>query len=510
MLFSIFLILGGLPGGPSPSGIGADVQAYRFSIVLSDSTNRIQGLAGIQVRFTENETSFRLDLEKTMTVSAVTEGGRPVRYAQDASGVTLRVHADANSVHTYAVTYVGIPRDGLIISSNKFGHRTFFGDNWPDRAHCWLPCVDHPWNKAPVEFLVTAPAHYQVVAGGRKTEERDLPGGMHFTHWVEKVPLPTKVMVIGVADFAIQRLPDVGGIPLYTYVFPENKERGFHDYAVAARILPFYIRNIGPYAYEKLANVQSKTIFGGMENASAIFYFEGSVGNPGLERLMAHEIAHQWFGDAVTEGSYAHLWLSEGFATYMTHLYMEHTYGADSLKAGLRLDRNRIIAFTRYSSRPVVDVHRVGGYMALLDTNSYQKGSWVLHMLRREIGDSLFWRGIRLYFARYDGRNAHTQSFRRVMEEVSGINLETFFHQWIYSPGIPLLRLSIAGHMLKVEQAQSQPFSFPLEYTIGDDPRVFRVRIHRKITLIPLPPQTTGQIHADPGVNLLADIRVNP
>jgi aminopeptidase N len=96
------------------------------------------------------------------------------------------------------------------------------------------------------------------------------------------------------------------------------------------------------------------------------------------------------------------------------------------------------------------------------------------------------------------------------MEEVSGINLETFFHQWIYSPGIPLLRLSIAGHMLKVEQAQSQPFSFPLEYTIGDDPRVFRVRIHRKITLIPLPPQTTGQIHADPGVNLLADIRVNP
>ena len=108
-------------------------------------------------------------------------------------------------------------------------------------------------------------------------------------------------MVIGVADFAIDHPADVGNIPLYTYVFPESKDAGFKSYQVAKEILPYYIKMIGPYAYEKLANVQSKTIFGGMENASAIFYFENSVSSKGIEELMAHEIAHQWFGDAASE-----------------------------------------------------------------------------------------------------------------------------------------------------------------------------------------------------------------
>ncbi|MFD2144179.1 M1 family aminopeptidase [Mucilaginibacter antarcticus] len=272
----------------------------------------------------------------------------------------------------------------------------FFGDNWPNRAHNWLPCVDEPADKASVSFTVTAPDHYQVVANGVKGIETALPGQLKITRWSETAQLPTKVMVIGVAEFAIDHPKDVDDIPVYTYVFPENAAAGFRSYAVAGEILPFYIKNIGPYDYKKLANIQSKTIFGGMENAGAIFYSENSVTEKGIESLMAHEIAHQWFGDAVSEKSFHHLWLSEGFATYLTNYYLESKYGVDSLKALLAEQRAKIFKFERTGLKPVIDTTVTGDYMLLLNPNSYEKGAWVLHMLRRKIGDGAFLKDLTL------------------------------------------------------------------------------------------------------------------
>ena len=245
-----------------------------------------------------------------------------------------------------------IPADGLIISKNKYGDRTFFSDNWPDRAHNWLPCNDHPFDKASVEFIVTAPEHYQVVSNGLQIEETSLPDHLKLTHWKEDVPLPTKVMVIGAANFAVNYVGNVDCIPIYSWVYAEDRDNGFQHYAVAKDILPWYIKNIGPYAYKKLANVQSKTIFGGMENASAIFYFENSVNDDTLDALFAHEIAHQWFGNSACEADWPHLWLSEGFATYMAHLYLESKYGVDSFNKRMVIDRMKIIAIckkTKYS-----------------------------------------------------------------------------------------------------------------------------------------------------------------
>ena len=505
-----------------------DVQHYGFSLFLSDSTNHIEGRADVTVRFLSASSVLHLDLvppgakDSGMRVRTVTEGGRAVVFIRDRTGLSLRVRARAGSLHTYRVSYGGIPADGLIISTNKFGHRAFFGDNWPDRAHQWLPCIDRPADKAAVDFTVTAPAHYQVVAPGVKIEEVSLSRHRRRTHWRERVPLPTKVMVIGVADFAVSPPDSVLGIPLYTYVFPENKEQGFRDYAVAARILPYYIRRIGPYAYEKLANVQSKTIFGGMENASAIFYFENSVGSRGMEELMAHEIAHQWFGDAVTETDYQHLWLSEGFATYMTHLYMEDRYGADTLRKGMAADRKKVLALALRHPSPVVDTAVHGGYMRLLNANSYQKGGWVLHMLRRELGDSVFWEGIRRYFARYDGHNASTESFRAVMEEVSGRDLGPYFTQWLYTPGVPEIKVTWASADggawdLRVEQVQPQLYAFPLEYSMGADSTganaaggaLHTLRITDRVTLVRLPAGVAPRdVRIDPDVNLLADIKI--
>jgi aminopeptidase N len=496
-----------------------DVQHYQFSLLLNDAGNNIRGKADITVLFREGTEKFSLDLVKKnstgkgMQVSSVKEGDKVLRFRQDSTTLQIYTAATAGSLHTYTIIYEGIPADGLIIGPNKFGHRGFFGDNWPNRAHNWLPCVDHPSDKATVDFIITAPDHYQVVANGSKEEEKALPNHYRLTHWKESAPLSPKVMVIGVAGFAIDHPGDVQGIPVYNYVFTENKEQGFKSYSVALQILPFYMEKIGPYPFEKQGNVQSRTRFGGLENASAIFYFENSVTAPGIESLMAHEIAHQWFGDAATETLWQHLWLSEGFATYMTHCYLEHKYGPDTLKKGMAKDREKVLSFEKKRLTPVVDTTVKGDYMQLLNPNSYEKGGWVLHMLRRRLGDTLFWKGISTYYASYRNKNASSDDFEKVMEDVSGQDLQSFFHQWLNQAGHPHIQIDWKYDTDKKEliidfrQAGTPTFEFPLEYAV--DGVLHRVEVRDANTRVQLPfPEKPVNFVPDPNVNLLASFEV--
>jgi aminopeptidase N len=500
-------------------GSAVDVQHYNFALQLNDDNNIIKGEATIALKFIKDATSFNLNLVKKnatgkgMTVSSVTENGKSLKFEQDSDAVKIYTQVKAPSRHNFVINYEGVPADGLIISTNNFGHRTFFGDNWPNRAHNWLPCVDDPADKATVDFEVTAPDHYQVVANGLQLEEKALDNHLKLTHWQENVVLPTKVMVIGVAEFAIDHPGDVSGIPVYTYVFPENKEAGFKNYAIAKDILPFFIKKVGPYSYEKLANVQSKTIFGGMENASAIFYFEESVTSKGIEELMAHEIAHQWFGDGASEKNFAHLWLSEGFATYMTNLYLENKYGADTLKKRLTEDRQTVIDFEKKRLSPVVDTAVKDKYMQLLNANSYQKGGWVLHMLRHKLSDAVFWKGVVSYYAQYNGRNANTADLCAIMEHASGQNLKPFFKQWLRIAGHPDLEISWKYDEPKklvnidITQKQAHLYDFALEIAIGN--KLNTVHIKNKTTLIQLPVEAKPQtINIDPDINLLATFNV--
>jgi aminopeptidase N len=496
-----------------------DVTQYQFTVTLNDTDNVIQGKAAIELRILSNTPTVTFDLvnkkgEKGMTVQQVTEGDKPVTYihANNILTIHLTSPAKANEKKTFIITYGGIPADGLIIANNKYKHRGFFADNWPNRARNWLPCVDHPADKAAADFIVIAPDHYQVVSNGIQVEESALDNHQKLTHYTETVPLATKVMVIGVADFAVQRSGDVQCIPVYSWVYPEDREKGFYDYALATEILPFYIKNIGPYGYRKLANVQSKTMFGGLENASAIFYAENSVkGTRASETLLAHEIAHQWFGNMATESDWKHLWLSEGFATYMTILYMENKYGADTARAMLKEDRDQVIAFAEKTARPVVD-STVTNYMQLLNANSYQKGSWVLHMLRRHLGDSTFWKSIRTYYARYAGKNASTDDLRTVFQEVSGKDLTVFFRQWLFTGGLPELNMTWKYNdkqkavVLTVNQQQAVPFQFPLELAIETATGITTkpVTITNKQTVVTIPvAQKPRALIADPNTCLL-------
>ncbi|MFT3933233.1 MAG: M1 family aminopeptidase [Chitinophagaceae bacterium] len=496
-----------------------DVLHYTFNIGLNDDNNNIQGLAIVSIHMLQTIPSFNLDIVKKnssgkgMLVKSVKENGSPVSFLQEADYIHIYTATRAGDTVSYIITYEGIPADGLIIDKNKYGHRGFFGDNWPNRAHNWLPCVDNPADKASVDFIVTAPDHYQVVANGLQTEETNLPGQLKLTHWKETVELPTKVMVIGVADFAVNYAGNIDCIPVYSWVYPENKSTGFYDYAQALDILPWFIKNVGPYAYKKLANVQSKTQFGGMENASAIFYYENSVkGNRSEESLLAHEIAHQWFGNSATEASWPHIWLSEGFATYMTHLYLENRYGIDTLQKRLVDDRQTVIAFAKKRFTPIVDSSVGTDYFPLLNANSYQKGGWVLHMLRRKLGDTLFWQGIRNYYAQYAGKNASTEDLQKVMEATSGQDLTVFFKQWLFTAGHPVLQTKQLYDKknkklsIDIEQMQSGIFSFPLTIQIeaadGKSNNTIEVK-DKKTSLVFEGVKPPYKIILDPFVNLL-------
>ncbi|MCB9276212.1 MAG: M1 family metallopeptidase [Lewinellaceae bacterium] len=454
-----------------------DVLHYTFQLELSDETDEIKGVASIDIRFLQPQASFTLDLvgktegaEKGMAVSSVTETGENLRFEHEgeALAIYLAKPAVAGEQHSFQVRYAGIPADGLIIDKNQHGDRTFFGDNWPNRAHHWLPCIDHPSDKATVDLIVTAPNHYQVVGNGMLVEESYLNDSTTLTHWREEAPLPTKVIVIGAARFAVQRAGEAEGIPVSTWVYYQDREAGFYDYAQAVPVMQFFIDKIGPYSYQKLANVQSKTRYGGMENAGCIFYFEQSVtGQRDHEDLIAHEVAHQWFGNSASEKNWHHIWLSEGFATYGANLYIEHTYGRDKMVERLQSERQRAIAFYRRKPAPIVDT-TVEDWNELLNPNSYQKAGFVLHMLRRQVGEEAFWQGLRQYYAQYRNSNALTEDFQRVMEQASGQDLSTFFQQWLYRAGFPRLEGSwkYAGGKLQlsIRQAQKEaPFIFPLD-----------------------------------------------
>lgn len=339
-----------------------------------------------------------------------------------------------------------------------------------------------------------------------------MPAGRLLTRYRETAPVAVKVMAMGVARFSVEEDGVVDQIAQSTWVFPENEREGFHDFEPGLSVFRYFQEHIGPFAYEKLAHVQSKTRWGGLENAGNIFYNEKSVtGTKALDHLIAHETAHQWFGDAVTESDWHHVWLSEGFANYFANLYLEHTFGPERLKEEMRKEREDVIRYFRKNPNPVADT-TILDIRKVLNTNVYQKGCWVLHMLRREIGDDAFWQGIRSYYRLYRNGNVLTMHFQQEMEKASGKDLAGFFGQWIYRGGHPRLAVTWKqkkSRSLDIEVVQEQgiPFRFPLQirFTLADGStwdqqvKVDGARLTQRLA----PPGKVISATLDPGCDLL-------
>src|SRR5258706_2760764 len=416
----------------------------------------------------------RIDLDfGEMPIDAVTLDGAPARFERkpDLIEIVLQRPGKHGEKHSLLITYHGKPKDGLIFANDRDGNPAVTGDNWPNRVHHWIPCFDHPSAKATVSFTVSAPPRELVVANGKPltmTRNGSAPSVWGFE---ETKPIPAYCMVIAVGEGVKIDAKENAVAPLSYYVPKKDAAYAPQGFAPAAPAMAFFSQTIAPYPYEKLALIIGATRFGGMENSSAIVFpntlFEPRGNSPmsprfgiptQIENVVAHEIAHQWFGDSVTESTWADLWLSEGFATYFAGLFLEKHESEATFHEYMRDAANRYFAYEKQRNAPIHDTE-TQDLMKLLNPNNYEKGAWVLHMLRERIGDEAFFRCLRDYYSDHRDANATTEDLRHALEKASGKDLRVFFERWIYGAGHPLYQVRWGfnrGTLLRVTINQMQ------------------------------------------------------
>ncbi|NQW78615.1 MAG: M1 family peptidase [Chitinophagaceae bacterium] len=469
-----------------PINKNIDIKHYVFKLSLSDADNEITGSTLVTINFKEaGMKNFRLDFinktsarkDKGMVVDAVSVNNTAVDYTHgnDELIIILPAPSTKNQTITFTIQYHGIPYDGLRIGATKLGDRSFFNENWPNRGRHWLPIVDHPHDKATSEFIVKAPSHYKVVSNGLLMEESELGNSTRLTHWKQSVPVSSWLFVLGVADFAVKYVDEFRGKSIQTWVYAKNREAGFYDFdEPTKKVLEFYSNYVGPYAYEKLANIQTPSVNGGMETSSAIFYGEDLVTGKRDERVrnvVIHEIAHQWFGNAITETTWDDAWLSEGFATFFTLLFIENEYGKEEYTKGIIKARKSVYDMSVKMPDFSIVSERTAEKEDVTSGITYQKGAWVIHMLRNLMGDANFKKGIQNYYAKYFNANTTTSEFRAEMEKVSGKDLKLFFKQWLYQPINPTINASwkydASAKKLNLQLHQAQKFLYNIPVEIG-------------------------------------------
>ncbi len=429
-----------------------------------------------------------------------------------------------------AVEYHGLPKDGLILTADKDGRPSATGDNWPNRVHHWIPCLDHPSAKATVNFAVTAPARETVLANGKLNNISNDSLVTRTWNYSEGVPIPPYCMVIAVGEYAKVGPASAAVTPLSFYVPQSDAAAAALGFTPAVPSLKFFSETIAPYPYEKLDLIVGATRYGGMENSSAIVFARNLLSPRGdvrqspafriseaLEDVIAHEIAHQWFGDSVTESTWADLWLSEGFATYFAGLFVQKHDGEESFQTYMKRAADTYFGFEERTRIPLHDTE-TESLMALLNANNYQKGAWVLHMLRSELGDKAFFAGLRIYYQAHQQSTANSGDLRAALEKASGRDLKQFFASWVYGKGHPQYELSwtwlAKTKRVRLTLRQLQPEAaftnqVPIELTAGQAKTTVVIQAGLKaVTREFKLSQAPSAIQLDPHDTILKEARV--
>ena len=508
---------------------------YNVSLRLDDQLTKLAyARTDVSIEVLKGPLSV-IDLDfGQMSVDSVRHMNAPVRFEQLEG--KLNVHLprprNKNDVFTIEITYHGRPTDGLIFKTDKAGKPSATGDNWPDRVHHWIPTFDHPSAKATINFTVTAPARETVVANGKLVSTRDNPDTTRTWIYTESRPISPYCMIIAVGEYAQAQPPVNTGPPLTFYVPLTDKDVAVRGFSSALPTLQFFSETVAPYPYEKLALIVGATRFGGMENSSAIVFsgihFSAPLDSPplsrrfnirrGLVEVTAHEIAHQWFGDSVSIKTWADLWLSEGFATYFAALFIERFEGQEAFREFMQRSANSYFAYAQGRRAPIHDTE-TEDLMKLLNANNYQKGAWVLHMLRGLLGDEAFFKGIRAFYLSHEDKTASTEDLRVAMERVSGKNLKEFFERWVYASGHPRYEAFWSWREEKggrgtleihLEQTQEDaPFLTPLPVEIVFEDKIQHTKLKpgdRATSLfIPLPRKPVD-VRIDPNETVLKEL----
>ena len=506
---------------------------YLVTIALDDQLSTIDSATTVIDILVHKPTST-IDLDfGDLTVDSVTLDAKPAVFTHNNGRLqvtTTELIATGKRLQV-AVQYHGKPKDGLILTADKDGNPSAIGDNWPNRVHHWIPTLDHPSAKATVTFNITAPAGDEVVANGKL--DRVMISGTHkIWTYTEGVPIPPYCMIIGVGQFARLAPAERTATPLSYYVPHVDAPYALKGFAPSIPTVTFFSEMIAPYPYEKLALIVGATRFGGMENSSAIVFTStlfNARQSPAMSQtfgipiattdVISHEIAHQWFGDSVTESTWSDLWLSEGFATYFAGLFLQRYESEAAFQRYMKDAADRVIAYEKEPRAPIFD-RDTEDLMKLLNANNYQKGAWVLHMLRSRLGDDAFFRGLRGYYRAHANGNASTKDLRAALEKSSGTDLRAFFARWVYDSGHPQYELSwfwLGRKELKVVLVQRQPgnvFADPVPVTIrtahGTRDVVLKPTSKLWIEQVPLRDKPLG-VEIDPRNTLLEESRVvNP
>ena len=466
---------------------------YDVSLAFNEAMTEISSArTEITVRLLKpNVQKIDLDFGE-MPIGSVTVAGKAARYERTSNTLDVLLPGVARNGDELkiAISYSGRPKDGLVFANDRDGKPAATGDNWPNRVHHWIPSLDHPSAKAAVSFNVSAPTSYHVIANG-KLVTITRSGTLSFWKFEEGKAIPPYCMIVAVNQGQIITSPDKSVTNLFYNVPQRDAEYAPKGFSPAAPSLAFFSQTIAPYPYEKLALIIGATQFGGMENSSAIVFASTIFNLPPnqkmsvhfgipqrIESLVAHEIAHQWFGDSVTQSTWADLWLSEGFATYFAGLFIEKHDGEEAFREYMRGAAQRYFAYEKQRNAPIHDT-QTQDLMKLLNENNYEKGAWVLHMLRKRMGKEAFFRGLRNFYNAHREGNATTEDLRSALEKSSGKNLRTFFARWVYGSGHPVYEWSSQATEMRngnnsvtivLKQVQTgAPFLDPVPVTVTSE-----------------------------------------
>lgn len=405
--------------------------------------------------------------------------------------ITLdRAYEPADSI-TLKIRYRARPQRGLFFvnASREDGFRRpplVYTQGEPEDNHNWFPCYDFPDDKATSEQYITTGASEVAISNGKLVETINNPDGTHTFHWVMEQPHSTYLTSLVVGDYA--KLTDsYKNVPLEYYTYRGTEEQARKVFGETPEMMKWFSNVLNyEYPYDKYAQtIVGNFAFGGMENITAttfaemeILYADGNDPSDPTVDLVSHELAHSWFGDLVTCKDWAHLWLNEGFATFMEASYREHRSGREAYLAALQEDAKEY--FREDPGRrhhPLVNP-RYPLSMELFDATTYKKGAFVIHMLRETVGDELFWKALNVYLNEFKYRSVETRDLQRVFERVTGQQLEWFFDQWMYKAGYPELRVrsnyQAAQQTLVLTVTQTQK-------PVGDTPAAFRLPVALEI-----------------------------
>ena len=360
-------------------------------------------------------------------------------------------------------------------------------DHETERARYWLPCIDHPTVRAPLDFHLTAPAALSILANGALVSEVDHGDGTKTAHWRLEQPAPAYLTCLAIGDFVRVDGGTWNGLPI-AFFAPSTTpgEDLTRSFGTTRRMLGWLSEKLGtPYPYPKYFQFAVPGIGGAMENISLVSWDHAWVlGEVDFEErgwlvelVNLHEMAHSWFGDLITCRDFAHVWLKESWATYLESVWLEEHASADVFQHQLVEEETAYLgeADARYT-RPIV-TRAFDSSWDMFDQHLYPGGAVRLHMLRRHMGDEEFWAGVREYVATFAGRTVETGDFRRTLERHGGRSLARFFDQWFHSPGYPKLKASMKHSRetglltLTVEQTQMDSKAgvglFDLEPTVS-------------------------------------------